>query len=115
MRGGHAIQISDYENLRQIYAAKSDDELLLLSSEADGLSVEAKQLLTAELDKRQLGQAERREYVDHLAKEEAIENERRASVARHSLLLLLLTSFINFINRIAVRPKVHRNPESDDK
>jgi hypothetical protein len=106
------MQTSDYENLRQIYAAKSDDELLLLSSEADGLSLEAKQLLTAELDKRQLGQAERREYVDHLTKEEAIENERRARVAWHSPLLWLLTSFIN---RTSVRPKVLKNRESDDK
>jgi hypothetical protein len=84
-----------------------------IRSEADGLSLEAKQLLTAELDKRQLGQGERREYVDHLAKEEAIENKRRGwAVGLFSPLLWLFTSFIN---RTAVRPKVLRNPESDDK
>jgi len=51
------MQTSDYEKLRQIYAAKSDDGLLLLSSEADGLSLEGKQLLTAELEKRHRSKA----------------------------------------------------------
>jgi hypothetical protein len=106
------MQTSDNENLRQIYAAKSDDELLLLSSEADGLSVEAKQLLTAELDKRELGQAERREYVDHLEKEEGVEEERRARFGWYSPGLWILS---RFIDRYAMRPKVFRNPESDDK
>ncbi len=105
------MKTSDNENLRQIYAAKSDDELLLLFSEADGLSVEAKQLLTTELNKRQLGQPERREYVDHLEKEEAIEEERRARFGWHSIGFWLLS---RFIDRYAIRPKVFRNPESDD-
>src|SRR5580658_2527991 len=64
------MQMPDHDRIRDGYAEKSDDELLLLASEYEGLTVEAKQLLAAELAKRQLGQAERQEYAKHTAKAE---------------------------------------------
>jgi hypothetical protein len=65
-----AMQMPDHDRIRDGYAEKSDDELLMLASEYEGLTVEAKQLLAAELAKRQLGQAERQEYAKHTAKAE---------------------------------------------
>jgi hypothetical protein len=64
------MHIPDHDKIRDGYAEKSDDELLLLASEYEGLTVEAKQLLVAELAKRQLGQAERRGNAGHTAKAE---------------------------------------------
>ncbi len=60
------MQMPDHDRIRDGYAEKSDDELLLLALEYEGLTVEAKQLLAAELAKRQLGQTERQEYAEHL-------------------------------------------------
>jgi hypothetical protein len=57
------MQIPDFDKIRDGYAEKSDDELLLLASEYAGLTTEAKQLLAAELAKRQLGQAERPKHT----------------------------------------------------
>jgi len=89
------MQIPDHDSIRDEYAEKSDDELLLLASEDEGLTVEAKQLLAAELAKRQLGQAERQEYAEHIAKAEEIEATRRSELSIHSPLYWLLTSLFH--------------------
>ena len=86
------MQIPDHDSILNKYSEKSDDELLLLASEDEGLTVEAKQLLAAELAKRQLGQAERQEYAEHIAKAEEIEAKRRSELSFHYPLYGLLTS-----------------------
>ena len=85
------MQVPDYDSLREKYAEKSDDELLLLASEDEGLTFEARQLLAAELAKRHLGQPERQEYTEHVAKAEEIEAIRMSRLSIHSPLYWLLT------------------------
>jgi hypothetical protein len=89
------MQIPDHDSVHEKYAEKSDDELLLLASEDEGLTVEAKRLLAAELAQRQLGQAERQEYGEHIAKAEEIEATRRSVLSFHYPLYWLLTSLFH--------------------
>ena len=75
------MQTHNYDLLRQKYAEKSDDELLLLACESGGLTEEAQQMLTEELGRRKLGLRERQEYGEHVAQVEAIEVKRMSRLA----------------------------------
>lgn len=88
----------DFFALREQYAGKTDDELMLLACESAALTDEAKRLLTEELAKRGLGPRDVGQYSEHMAQAEAKESKR---ISR-SRWLLRLTGF-GFLARLLPR------------